>query len=176
MGQKVPNRRRLWLAAVVSLGLFSVHEGEAKSLPQRKPLETIEILPGLSLGPVKIGDTAEELRARGFVDDPVREKGMFLQKDELLVRLDNGAAVQIWFDSNDFSKVRYGGRKLSGKPTLAKLKKFFSGCEPEVRGSGGLLVFCENRGIQLTTSYLRGLDGFSVTTPQNAAKVLGPGH
>lgn len=165
----------LLASGLLLLSLSTSLVGEAKTVKNNRDAGVVEVVPGLSLGPVKIGATKAELLELGFTEDAIREAGLYYRKGDVLVRLKGEMVVQIWHETENMSKLRFKGKKFPRKASLEALKKFFSGCEKDIEGSGGLIVYCENRGIEITTSYPRGeVSGFSITTPQNAAEMIGP--
>ena len=57
--------------------------------------------------------------------------------------------AQIWVDTEHLSKLKYQGKLLPKQKNRKALRQFFSGCEKNIEGSGGILVYCENRGLRL---------------------------
>ena len=132
-----------------------------------------ELVPGRSLGNVNIGDTRSKLLQDGFKSDNIRDSNHFLKHDNLLVRLEQDQAVQIWFEGNNLTVLSLRGKKLPKKKSAKSLKKFFRNCEPEVKGSGGFLIYCEDRGIELVFSFSGDFQGLSIITQSVAESVTG---
>ena len=128
----------------------------------------MSVIPGSGLGTVSIGETRSDLIAQGFVFDQVRDHDHYLRKSLILVRLENNQAVQIWYDGN-IRNLRLRGKKFPAKTDSKTLASFFRGCEPGVRGSGGVLIYCENRGIELNYSFPKRFDGISILVPNALA-------
>ncbi len=129
---------------------------------------------GKSLGDVSIGETFASLAKKGYLADNSRtllpNSVSFMKKDDTFVRLKNDEVVQIWFDNLDM--IRFRGKKLPKSNTPQAFKKFFKGCE-EFQGSGGKLIYCESRGIELAFPGASGEVGFSVILPSEVQAIVG---
>ncbi len=130
-------------------------------------MNTLQVVPGKSLGDVQIGDSSEILKKKNFVADNSRvtpETTYFMRKD-FLVRLVKDRVVQIWYEG-DLKKLRVGDKSLPEKTDASSFRKFFKSCDPIVKGSGGEILYCENKGVEIVYSIdpVHGL-GFSVLSP-----------
>ncbi len=128
---------------------------------------TIPVIPGKILGDVMIGDTSEILRKKNFVvdDSRVSQDNTYYKRTDFLVRLVKDRVVQIWYEG-DLKKLRVVGKSLPAKKDIPHFTKFFKNCDPIVKGSGGEILYCENKGVEIVFSIdpVHGL-GFSVTSP-----------
>ena len=132
------------------------------------------LVPGKSLGDISIGETRGSLVKKGFVLDEIRDTSKYLKKENILVVLEDNRAVQIWFESMNLSSLSLRGQKFPNINSPEVLRNFFKDCEPEYKGSGGILIYCENRGVELAYSFSKALQGLSVVTPAVANLVVGP--
>lgn len=133
----------------------------------------IVCVPGKSLADVLIGDTRAVLAKKKFIIDESRTSSdTYLKRSEFLVRLVQDHVVQIWFDG-DLSQIKFGTKSLPTKKDLVNLSKFFKNCSPIVKGSGGDLLYCENYGIEFSTSHMdKDKIALSVILPSEAKKVI----
>lgn len=136
---------------------------------QAQAAEILSIIPGKSLGAIAIGDKREELLNKGFGPSGAHDPEMYLRKDDIVVKLDHAQISEIFFDSPSYKNLRLRGKKFP-KDTRAKaMRKFFKKCEPTVKSSGGTLIYCENRGIELSYSFepssKKRLIGLAIVTP-----------
>ncbi len=144
---------------------------------EAKLMKPIQIDPGKSLGEVSVGQTSSSLLKAGFVADKVRIEIpgslSYLTKDQLLVRLEDDRVVQIWFVGKDLSTLRYEGKSLPKATEPKAFAEFFKTCEPVVQGSGGKLLYCADRGVELSFPGPTGPVGFSVILPAEVEKIIG---
>jgi hypothetical protein len=137
--------------------------------------KVIDFFPGKSLGLVEIGGTLSSLKKLGFEFDDSRASNdpsiSYMKKDNFLARLINDKVVQIWHNAHDLTMLRFNGKKLPADSSPASFKKFFQGCE-ELQGSGGKLLYCEHRGIELDFPRAKGPVGFSVILPSEVEKII----
>lgn len=138
------------------VAIFFPDEGRSMNSKAAK----IPFVPGKSLDDISIGETTDSLRRKNFVTDNSRE-GNYLKRDDFLVRLNDDRVVQIWY-SGDLQNLRLGKRQLPSGKDLQTYAKFFNSCEQIIQGSGGQVLYCENRGVEITTSKIDDEIGFSV--------------
>lgn len=132
----------------------------------------MEIVPGKALGDVKIGEASDALKKIGFVFDESRmSQNSYMKRGNLLVRLANDKVAQIWLEERHLGSLRFKGKRLPAKDDIASFKEFFQGCE-EFLGSGGTLLYCEHRGIELSFPGSMGPVGFSVVLPSDVEKIV----
>jgi len=150
----------LWFSAFLFLSLTTFAQ-----------LATINIVPGKSFGDVNIGEKRINLNKRGFVRDQARRSESYLRKGNFLLRMENDSVVQIWLDGDSFENLRFEGKKFPSVLDLKTLKTYFKDCGPEIKSSGGTIVYCENKGVELTFSYFSPNPfGFSVINPEKSLK------
>ncbi len=134
------------------------------------------IIPGKSLGPVVIGSSSVDLSKLDFaVDTSIRgldDRIAYMKNDELMARLVGDRVVQIWAKPPVFSGLRFRGKPLPAVLTIDSFKKFFRGCQ-EIQGSGGILVYCEKDGLELSFPGADSPVGISVISPEEAKRTQG---
>ncbi|KYG69232.1 hypothetical protein AZI87_08480 [Bdellovibrio bacteriovorus] len=135
----------------------------------------LTIIPGKRLSEVSIGDSASKLKKKGFITDDSRQSPStttYMKKKDLLVRLQNDKAVQIWFEGKNLGELSLNGKALPASDNINSFKNFFKGCE-EYQGSGGQLLYCEKRGIEITSSGMNGSGvKISVIAPTEVEKIV----
>lgn len=136
--------------------------------------ETFELVPGKSLGDVSLGEERASLLRKGFVPDQDYAEGLYVIRDGMHVSLYGDKADLIWLERNLWKKIYFKGKSLGSLNSLIDAKKIFSSCEDPVQGSGGQMVYCENRGLRIDTSFPKNsVSGFSVVLPSNYDSVVG---
>jgi len=114
--------------------------------------DVYEIVPGVSLGDVNIGETRESLIAKGFVEDKeFMESEKYLVRDFVHVFIESNKAATIWLNEYYRDKLRYKGQKIS--KNINEIKKTFSNCGEVEVGSGGKYFSCENDGVKFVTRF-----------------------
>jgi hypothetical protein len=140
--------------------------------------EILSIVPGKSLGSISIDEKRESLLNKCFAPSGAHDPEMYLRKDDIVVKLDSNKVSEIFFDSSSYKNLRLRGKKFP-KDTRAKaMRKFFKKCGPSVKSSGGTLIYCENRGIELSyssePSSKKRLIGLAIVTPALVESMLNP--
>lgn len=136
-------------------------------------LNNLSIVPGKSLGEVRIGQSKVELIQQNFKLEENRDPKVYFKKNNLLVRLEDEKVVQIWFEGQNLSELFFKDKSMPRKSDPQTLKKIFN-CEPKIEGTGGYLFFCENHGLELDYSPKHELVGFSVIAPKVADSIVAP--
>jgi len=129
------------------------------------------VVPGKSLGVVHIGDTMNQLVSNGFQPDKDRDPLQFCRKGPILARLESDRVVQLWFDG-DYAHLLFKKKRFPSKKDPETLRKYFRDCEATVVGSGGTLIYCENRGVELAYRNNAEFIGLSIVTPDVVKKVI----
>ena len=110
----------------------------------------LEIIPGQSLGPYKIGSTVSQLKSQGFTKDPDRSLDYYI-KDNFIVLTENGQITQIWYTGKT-SDLSYKKKNLPMESSITNLQNIFKNCDEPQTGSAGVIMYCHNKGISITTS------------------------
>lgn len=130
--------------------------------------ENFELVPGKSFGDVNLGEETSSLLRKGFVADKEYAEGLYLIRGGLHVSLFAKKADLIWLERDLWGKVLFKGKALPSLRSIQDAKKVFSSCEKPIQGSGGRMVYCENRGLRIDTSFPKDdVTGFSVVLPSN---------
>ena len=145
---------------------------------QAQAADILSIIPGKSLGSIEIDEKRADLLNEGFGPSGAHDPEMYLRKGDIVVKLDNAKVSEIFFDSSSYKNLRLRGKKFP-KDTRAKdMRRFFKKCGPSVKSSGGTLIYCENRGIELSYSSApsskKRLVGLAIVTPALVESVLNP--
>lgn len=137
--------------------------------------ETFEIIAGKSLGDVLIGETSESLKQKNFTENTgYALSESYLKRDGLNARLFGGKVAQAWVDTEHLKKLRYLGKPLPSAGSSKTFRQFFSGCENSIKGSGGIMIYCENRGLRLEFSFdEKSFGGLSVVDLADYESVVG---
>ena len=160
-----------FLILLLILGPLNLYgKDRAKKMENKKN----EITPGKSLGSTCIGQTLAEIKSAGFLPDESRDPMIHFKKNNVLVLLEKNTVSQIWFEALDLTALTLRGLVLPKKNDVKTLRKFFKNCGTAISGSGGVLIYCEKRGIELAYSHTNEFQGLSVLTPTMADKVSGP--
>jgi hypothetical protein len=124
-------------------------------------LDTYEVIPGKSLGDVKLGESFDDVMAKGFAKSNNGSPGEFLRRGPLFVRFSKGKVAEISIDGDKIARATLRGKPLPANGDPATMRKFLTACEPDVTGSGGILIDCENRGVELVYSRDPSLPGLA---------------
>lgn len=136
--------------------------------------ETFELIPGKSLGDASLSEERTSLLRKGFIPNQEYAEGLYLIRDGMHVSLYGNKADLIWLERDQWKKILFKGKPLGSLGSLIDAKKIFSSCEDPVQGSGGQMVYCENRGLRIDTSFPKNsVSGFSVVLPSNYDSVVG---
>ena len=131
------------LTAALLLSLLS--SGSATAGPATAPAAAcpLDIVPGVSLGPVKLGDTLPG-PARAPSDTDFREDG------PIHARYCGGKAVDLWLDDLRLAPkcITLNGKPLARDVTLDALKKQFGDCRDAPPRIGGAFVECAGGAIR----------------------------
>jgi hypothetical protein len=121
--------------------------GDAK-MKLSAPLH-VEIVPGRSIGEVRIGGSAKDLPKRAVVDAPGGE----LDGIRFLLTSD-GRVEDIWIeDLRTFQRtLTYGGKTIDRKATVAQLEAAFGKCSRVEGVKGGIFYNCA-AGVALGTDF-----------------------
>lgn len=137
--------------------------------------KVIQAVPGKSVGSVEIEQNTAELSKLGFKLDSTRSSmdasTHYFKKGNILARVKNSKVVQLWYDGRHLIDLRVDGKKLPTDGKVESFKKVFGDCE-EVSGSGGVLLYCRNRGIEFSFPGAEGPVGFSVIQPSEVANLI----
>lgn len=137
-----------------------VSEDSRKPMSQYKEPNILEIVPGVSLGDVSIGDSDVSLKSKGFELDNNYATPDYMVRGLMLVRLQDRKAIQIFFGGNytvasDYDRLVFNGKTFPRDQSMKSLQSFFSHCDTVVQGSGGELLYCENRKVRISTSAMK---------------------
>jgi len=149
------NYRGLALLGTALLTLIPLHackrEPKArKEAAMQSPVKVV-LVPGTSIGEVRLGARADSLPSRARMQPP----GATLDEIHLLVGED-GHIEDIWIeDIHTFpNELTYQGQFVPRDSTIEVLGHLFGGCEP-VRGvKGGIFFNCGN-GLAIGTDFSR---------------------
>lgn len=125
-----------------------------KAQPAGEPpsLCPLAIEPGVALGPIRVGQTREELERSGWSLEGATVTGnsTFVDLGPLKVRLCADAVYEVWLEDLRETKpcVTVGQRKIP--PTMARdeLTRLFEGCEDAPPRTGGAFIECANGGVR----------------------------
>ncbi len=114
----------------------------------------IEIKPDVGMGPILFSMNLNAIKNLGFNPIVDAHKTSILQKDNLLIILENEKVKSISYVGKDTSKLILNGKVLPKKNDPMSLKSFFKNCANEIKGSGGIIIPCENNKIEIIYNYL----------------------
>ncbi len=146
---------------------------QSKASTKSETRSLMTVVPGKSLGGVSIGDSKADVIEKGFASDQDRDPEQYFAKGLFLVRIEGHRVNQIWFNGNA-QNLYLREKKFPKSKDLKVLRSFFKNCESEILGSGGKLVYCENRGVELVFSFEGKLQVLSIVTPAVVESVVGP--
>lgn len=93
-----------------------------------------------------------------------------------MARLENDVVVQLWFVGSDFSRLMLRGRTFPSVNMAKTLRGYFNKCKPDFQASGGVLIYCEDDGIELSYSLAGSqsvkFDGLSVLSADVVNRIL----
>jgi hypothetical protein len=118
----------------------------------------LAVEPGVSFGPVALGETLETLKKAGLVLKEVSESQAELtlpggtgEGTRLGIALCDGKIIEIWID--DLRKtpacVSYQGKPLAAQTPREEVEKLFGGCSPTPPRIGGAIENCAGGGVYL---------------------------
>ncbi len=147
------------------------YSNEQKKVYAKYNYSQVIIRPGARLGDVLIGQSKSTLIQKGYTSDKDRDPNQYFRKNSILVRFEKDQVSQMWYEGN-INNLRLRGNKFPSTTDSITLTKFFKGCEPKIKGTGGILYYCENRGIELSYSFNDKLQSISVVTPSLVKKII----
>lgn len=159
-------------------GLTQKNEGLQKAMSQYMEPQILEIIPGVSLGDISIGESDESLKSKNFEFDKTYSTQDYMRRGSVLARLQSQKVVQIFFGDTDTLKADYGrlvfkGKKFPINKNMANIKKFFEHCEPEVHNIGGALLYCESRKVRISFGTIdKSNPGVSIVLPDDYDSVV----
>ena len=127
--------------------LACAKSGDAKMKSSSPP--HLEIVPGKSIGEVRLGESVNELPKRAVVHAPGGEL------DGVRFLLDSDSKVEdIWIeDLRKFQRaLSYGGKTIDKKATVAELEAIFGKCDRVPGVKGGIFYNCA-AGVALGTDF-----------------------
>lgn len=113
----------------------------------------LELRPGVSLGPIRIGESRAEVEQHGLsVKSTSKHDSVeFLEVGTFHVELCGGKVVDVWLD--DLRKapdcVAFGGRKIDRTISREQLIALFSDCRDAPPRTGGEFKECEQSGVRI---------------------------
>ncbi len=119
-------------------------------------LDKIEIVPGASLGDIKLNATEADLLALGFTRDSLRlaKDYTYFVKPPFLTRVKGNSVVEIWLEHIGSLRNRlvYNGQTLPRELSESSIRQFFLGCQRKDE-SGGYELYCNHAEIRVSYSY-----------------------
>ncbi len=112
------------------------------------PKDVTEVVPGVSIGPLKLGMSRAELKSLGYVAKPVtpEDDGQAISVIPYLIVLRDEKVDSIEATVTQMPKgLRIRGKVLSPRSTFAQTGAAFADCEPLRRGLGGDSFRCEGK-------------------------------
>jgi hypothetical protein len=111
----------------------------------------VRVVPGRSLGSLKLGMAEEELGRLKLVVKRVRDSGNWYVVGPYTARFDQGKLVQIHGELHDLPDcVRLGRRKIHRDAGVEQLRALFRKCGKDEMRLGGNLAVCD--GIAIGTA------------------------
>jgi hypothetical protein len=155
MGPKRNSRRGLALLSTALAALIALHA--CKRTPKvreeatMQPPVKVDIIPGTSIGEVKLGARLESLPSRARIERP----GGTLDGIHLLVG-EQGHVDDIWIeDMHTFpNELTCQGKIVPRDSTVESLGHLFGGCEQVSGVKGGIFFNCAN-GLAIGTDFSR---------------------
>jgi hypothetical protein len=139
------------------------------------PKDVTEVVPGVSIGPLKLGMTRAELKTLGYVAKPVTPEndGEVIAVIPYLIVLRSEKVASIEATVTQMPRgLRIRGKVLSPRSTFAQVGASFAGCEPLRRGLGGDSFRCEGKRLLVKSGGGSGLIHVQIF----AEPILDPGE
>lgn len=113
----------------------------------------LELRPGISLGPLRIGESRAELEQHGLPVKPTskHEATEFVEVGPFHVELCGGKVVDIWLDDLRQAPdcLTFAGKKIERSIAREQLLALFSDCKPAPPRTGGEFMECEQSGVRV---------------------------
>jgi hypothetical protein len=155
MGPKRSSRLGLALLGTALAALIALHAckraPKAREEATMQPPVKVEIIPGTSMGEVKLGARVESLPSRARIERP----GGTLDEIHLLVG-EEGHVEDIWIENiHTFPhELTCQGKVVPRDSTVESLGHLFGGCEQVSGVKGGIFFNCGN-GLTIGTDFSR---------------------
>ena len=121
--------------------------------PQSGPRSTasIAITPGVSFGPIALGETLEDLKRGGLTVSGVTESHADVTAGALAMKVSlcQGKIIDIWIDDLRLAPpiLTYDGKPIASKIKREDLEKALGGCSATPPRTGGAFETCQDGGV-----------------------------